>query len=68
MTVATISTGSTVHRIRPSRRLMTSIRISTTTKVSTEFTIVIRPVWKNEDSASTSVVILVMIRPVSSRS
>ena len=29
---------------------------------------VIRPVWKNEDSASTSVVILVMIRPVSSRS
>ena len=47
---------------------MISIRTSTTTKVSTELTIVMRPVWKNEDSASTSVVILVMIRPVSSRS
>ena len=67
-TVATISTGRNAARIRPSRTLMTSIRISTTRKVSTEFTIVIRPVWKNEDSASTSVVILVMIRPVSSRS
>ena len=63
-----MSTGSTEQRIRPSRRLMTSIRASTTKKVSTEFTIVMRPVWKNDDSASTSVVILVMIRPVSSRS
>ena len=47
---------------------MISMKTSTPTKVSTEFTMVIRPVWKNEDSASTSVVILVIIRPVSSRS
>ena len=31
-------------------------------------TAVARPVWKNVDSASTSVVIRVMIRPESSRS
>ena len=47
---------------------MISSAISTPTKVSTELTMVIRPVCRNEDSASTSVVILVMIRPVSSRS
>ena len=41
---------------------------STPKKVSTELTMVIRPVCRNVDSASTSVVILVMIRPDSSRS
>lgn len=37
-------------------------------KVTTETKAVTRPVWRNVDSASTSVVIRVMIRPVSSRS
>lgn len=37
-------------------------------KVTTETNAVTRPVCRNEESASTSVVILVMIRPVSSRS
>ena len=41
---------------------------STPKKVSTELTMVISPVCRNEDSASTSVVILVMIRPDISRS
>ena len=47
---------------------MSSSAISTPMNVSPELTIVISPVCRNEDSASTSVVILVMIRPVSSRS
>ena len=47
---------------------MISMAISTPKKVSSELTMVTSPVWKNEDSASTSVVIRVMIRPASSRS
>ena len=41
---------------------------STPKKVSTELTVVTSPVCRNVDSASTSVVIRVMIRPDSSRS
>ena len=52
----------------PSRRLITSIAASTPTKVSSELTIVTSPVCRNEESASTSLVIRVMIRPFSSRS
>ena len=52
----------------PSSTLMISIAISTPKNVSSELTMVTRPVWKNDDSASTSVVIRVMIRPASSRS
>ncbi len=37
-------------------------------KVTTETKAVTSPVWRNVDRASTSVVIRVMIRPVSSRS
>ncbi len=37
-------------------------------KVTTETKAVTRPVWRKVESASTSVVIRVMIRPVSSRS
>ncbi len=40
----------------------------TPTKVSPAFTMVISPVCRNVDIASTSVVILVMIRPAISRS
>ena len=47
---------------------MTSIAASTPTKVSSELTIVTSPVCRNVDSASTSLVIRVMIRPDSSRS
>ena len=47
---------------------MTSIAASTPTNVSTELIIVTSPVCRNVDSASTSVVIRVMIRPDSSRS
>ena len=67
-TVTTISTGMMASTTRPSSTLMTSSAISTPKNVSTELTMVISPVWKNEDSASTSVVIRVMIRPASSRS
>ena len=47
---------------------MTSSATSTPKKVSTELTMVTSPVCRNVDSASTSVVILVMIRPDISRS
>ena len=47
---------------------MISSAISTPTKDRTELTMVISPVCRNEDSASTSVVIRVMIRPDISRS
>jgi len=66
--VATTSTGKMVSTARPSSRLMMSSAASTPKKVSTELTMVISPVCRNEDSASTSVVILVMIRPDCSRS
>ena len=47
---------------------MMSSAPSTPKKVSTELIMVTTPVCRNVDSASTSVVILVMIRPDSSRS
>ena len=47
---------------------MMSSAASTPKQVSTELTMVTSPVCRNEDSASTSVVIRVMIRPESSRS
>ena len=47
---------------------MNSRAISTPRKDSPELTMVISPVCRNEDSASTSVVIRVMIRPDISRS
>ncbi len=56
------------NSVRASLALMNSSAISTPKNVSAELTIVISPVCRNEDSASTSVVIRVMIRPVSSRS
>ena len=64
--VAAISTGMIVNRIRPSRKSMNSRATSTPMNVSTELTMVISPVCRNVDSASTSVVIRVMIRPDSS--
>ena len=66
--VAATSTGKMHSTARPSRRLMMSSAASTPKKVSTELTMVMSPVCRNEDSASTSVVIRVMIRPDSSRS
>ena len=47
---------------------MISIATSTPTKVSSELTIVTSPVCRNDESASTSLVMRVMIRPFSSRS
>ena len=47
---------------------MNSSAISTPRKDRPELTMVISPVCRNEDSASTSVVIRVMIRPDISRS
>ena len=66
--VAAMSTGMMVNRIRPSRKLMSSRATRTPANVRTEFTMVISPVCRNVDSASTSVVIRVMIRPDISRS
>ena len=66
--VATTSTGKMHSTARPSRRLMMSSAASTPKKVSTELTMVTSPVCRKVDSASTSVVILVRIRPDISRS
>ena len=68
ITVATTSSGMIDSTVRPSLRLITSRAASTPKNDSTELTAVTRPVCRNEDSASTSVVIRVMIRPDSSRS
>jgi hypothetical protein len=67
-TVVAISTGrvQTSTRARPASR--TNSATSTPSSVSTLTTAVVRPVCRNDDSASTSVVIRVMIRPASSRS
>ncbi len=56
------------NSVRPSLTLMNSSAIITPAKVRPELTIVISPVCRKVESASTSVVILVMIRPDSSRS
>jgi len=54
--------------MRPSLMLMSSSATSTPANVSTELTMVISPVCRNVSTASTSVVIRVMIRPDISRS
>ena len=55
--------------IRPSLQVdRRAVAIMMPTNVSSALTMVIKPVCRNVDSASTSVVILVMIRPDSSRS
>ncbi len=67
-TVAATRTGSTLNKVSPSLTLISKRAMNTPMKVRPEFTIVMRPVWRNVDIASTSVVILVMIRPAISRS
>ena len=52
-----------VSNVTPSRKLMRSSAISTPVNVRTALTMVISPVWRNVSSASTSVVMRVMIRP-----
>ena len=66
--VPTISTGSVAKTTSASWTSRTSSATMMPKKVTTETNAVTRPVWRNVDSASTSVVIRVMIRPVSSRS
>jgi hypothetical protein len=66
--VAAISSGrpSIATTARPAS--VTSSAMATPTTVSTLISAVDRPVCRNVDSASTSVVIRVMIRPAISRS
>ncbi len=66
--MATAATGMIASTVRPRGRLMSSSAASTPATSSTEFTMVMSPVCRNEESASTSVVIRVMMRPDSSRS
>ena len=66
--VPTISGGSVAKTTRASCTSITSRATMMPKKVTTETKAVTRPVCRNVDSASTSVVIRVMIRPVSSRS
>lgn len=66
--VATISSGRVAKTTRARPTSSTSRATMMPKKVTTETNAVTRPVWRNVDSASTSVVIRVMIRPVSSRS
>jgi hypothetical protein len=68
ITVANASTGTTARatRARPASVITRATVIVTT--VSTLASALTRPVCRNVDSASTSVVILVMIRPAISRS
>ena len=66
--VATISGGSVAKTTSASSTSSTSRAPMMPKKVTTETNAVTRPVCRNVDSASTSVVIRVMIRPVSSRS
>ena len=66
--MAAIATGMIASTVSPSVRLMTISAAITPTISSTEFTMVMSPVCRNEESASTSVVIRVMMRPDSSRS
>jgi len=68
ITVATAASGMIASTVRPSVRLMISSAAITPASSSTEFTNVMSPVCRNDDSASTSVVIRVMIRPDISRS
>lgn len=66
--VPTIRTGSVAKTTSASWRSMASSTPMMPKKVTTETKAVTRPVWRKVESASTSVVIRVMIRPVSSRS
>ena len=66
--MAAAISGIHTSTVRPSRRLMTSSAASTPRKDSPELTMVMRPVCRNDDNASTSDVIRVMIRPDISRS
>jgi hypothetical protein len=66
--VARTSGGSVAKTIRASCTSITSRATMMPKKVTTETKAVTRPVWRKVDRASTSVVIRVMIRPVSSRS
>ncbi|CAO0832929.1 hypothetical protein SMICM17S_07089 [Streptomyces microflavus] len=66
--VPMISTGRVAKTTRASWMSRTSRATVMPKKVTTETNAVTRPVWRNVERASTSVVIRVMIRPVSSRS
>ncbi len=66
--VAMISGGRVANTTRASWMSMTSRATMMPKKVTTETNAVTRPVWRKDERASTSVVILVMIRPVNSRS
>ena len=66
--MATISTGNTASATRASSRSVTSSATATPTTVIRLTIACARPVCRNVDSASTSVVIRVMMRPESSRS
>ncbi len=66
--VPTISGGRVRKTTSASCTSMTSRAAMMPKKVTTETKAVTRPVCRNVDRASTSVVIRVMIRPVSSRS
>lgn len=68
ITVATARGGTTASATSPSAGSVTSSAAAMPTTVSTLTTAVEAPVWMKEDSASTSVVIRVMMRPDSSRS
>ncbi len=67
-TVATTRIGITASATRASSRSVTSSAVATPTSVSRATTAWASPVCRNVESASTSVVIRVMIRPPSSRS
>ena len=66
--MATTSTGSTASATRASPGSVTSSATAIPTKVSSADHGLASPVCRNVDSASTSVVIRVMIRPAISRS
>jgi hypothetical protein len=66
--VATSTTGRAQKASSASGRSITSSTIAMPQNVDSDTTKVINPVCRNEDSASTSVVILVMMRPAISRS
>lgn len=66
--VATISGGRVAKTTSASCTSSTSRATMMPKKVTTETNAVTRPVCRKVDRASTSVVILVMIRPVNSRS
>ena len=68
MTVATTTTGSTVSATSARPKSVTSSATVIVTTVRMLASALTRPVCRNVDSASTSVVILVMIRPAISRS